>query len=273
MSITNNLLCLPFKFEKRKIITRLLLSSVVVGAAICSTHAEGENKKSHSYQHASDYGLSNKDLGFGGEYVGLTGGAELGKSSVNSNAQATNDVSLSSRSDLSHRGLSGGIVAGYGKTIKGIYVGAEVAGELSNANGKNSFTTNNGAQKSGTVSVKKNDSVSIAARVGKQIDNKTLIYAKAGLASNGYRFGSSISSDTDGASATKNVRLLQPIAGIGVERKVAKVTPKIDLHLGVEYEKTFGRTTNVGLSSDTATGNSKFDTSSDAIKARILFKF
>jgi len=272
MSITNNLLCIPFEFEKRKIISRFLLSSVVVGAAICSTHAEGETKKSRSYQHVSDYGLSNKDLGFDGGYAGLTGGADLGGSKVNTNG-TTNNTKFNTSSDLSHRGLSGGIVAGYGKTIKGIYVGAEVAGELSNANGKSSFNTQNGANNSGNVTARKKDSVSVAARIGKQIDEKTLLYAKAGLASNGYRFGSSISSNTDGASATKNKRLLQPIAGIGIERKVAKVTPKIDLHLGAEYEKTFGRTTNVDLSSDTATGNSKFDTSSDAIKARVLFKF
>ena len=233
MSVTNNinnLLCIPFEFKKRKIIYTFLLSSVVVGAAICSAHAEGEKKKPIYYKHSSDLGISNEALGFDGTYVGLSGGADLGKSTVNSNAQATNDVSLSSRSDLSHRGLSGGIVAGYGKTIKGIYFGAEVAGELSNTNGKSSFNTDNDVPKSG--SVKKNDSVSIVARVGKQIDNKTLIYAKAGLASNSYKFRASVSSDNNGASAAKNKIILQPIVGISMERKVAKLTPSIDLPLG-----------------------------------------
>lgn len=250
-----------------------ILTSLLIIGTVPSSIAEGEKKKSTYFKRASDLGITNEALGFEGTYVGLTGGAELGGSKVNTNGTTNNGTTINSHSDLSHRGLSGGIVAGYGKTVKGVYLGAEVAGELSNANGKSSFNTENGGNNSGNVSARKKDSVSVAARIGKQIDEKTLLYAKAGIASNNYNFSSSIANETAGvtesASSSKNTRILQPIVGIGLERKIMKLTPKIDLHLGAEYEHSFGKATNVNLSSSTASGVSKFDTSSDAINPDI----
>jgi len=236
--------------------------------------AEEKKQKPTSYKTASDFGLTNENLDLDGFYIGGTGGGEFGSSKVStSGSNPVTETIVSNNSDLSHRGVSGGLVAGFGKTVKGIYWGAEVAGELTNASGKSVASTADGVTASSNVTAKKTGSISIAGRIGKQIDKKTLIYVKGGLAANGYKFSSSVDSTGISASASKNKTILQPIAGLGAERVIGAIGTKIQVRAGAEWKHSFGKTTNVNLNSDTFNGTSKFDTSSDAIKARILFKF
>ena len=258
----------------KKLLAGLSLVTMVSIIHIEPLSAEEKKQKPTSYKTASDFGLTNENLDLDGFYIGGTGGGEFGSSKVStSGSNPVTETTVSNNSNLSHRGVSGGLVAGFGKTVKGIYVGAEVAGELTNASGKSATSTANGATAGSNVSVRKTDGLSIAGRVGKQIDEKTLIYAKAGLASNGYHFSSSINAGGINASSSQNKRILQPIAGLGAERVIGTIGTKIQVRAGAEWEHSFGRTTNVNLNSGNFNGTSKFDSSSDAIKARILFKF
>lgn len=240
-----------------------------------SLQAEEKKYKPAYYPKASDLNLTNDILDLNDFYVGVTGNADFGRSKVNTNV-SVDATSILNSSDLSHRRISGGVVAGYGQNIKDIYLGVEVAGEFSNSSERNSFNSEDGNTKSGTVSVRKNNSISIAGRLGKQIDSKTLIYVKAGLASNGYKFSSLASQSMGGitkkASSSKNRRLLQPVAGLGIQRFIGTVGHHIQVHIGAEVEHTFGKSAQVNLNSGGVSGSSKFDTSSDAIKARLLFK-
>lgn len=253
--------------------------------ALSSVSTAGEPQKPPQYKKLPDYGLSDSTVGIGskgfdGAYVGLSVGGDFGKSETTTSGSARGGINFraNAKSDLSVRGASGGVFVGYGKTIKGILLGTEIAGDIYNSKGQQSTTFTDGATNAVTTTVKKTNSFSITGRVGKQLGEKTLIYGKGGLTFPNYKVTSSASSTNlgvvvAGASANQTQRLTQLVAGAGVEYKLAEISSKVDLHIRGEYLHTFGNTTKLSLSSRTFNGSSKFDTSSDEIKAMLLFKF
>lgn len=247
--------------------------SLIVGVILTTINVNAKPWKT-----SSENGLANKNLGFDGLYIGGSFGGEFGHSSTNTFASHL-DTTLSNSTKMSNNGMAAGVFTGYGKTVKGIYIGGEIGGELSNASGKDSNThTTSGTTQISSISIKKTHSMSIAARIGKPLNDKTLVYAKAGLASNNYKLSSSINEimgvvTISGASSSQNKRIIQPIVGVGAEHVIGNIAPHIQVRAGAEYEHSFGKTMKVDLNSNTFNGSSKFDTSSDAVKARLIFKF
>lgn len=221
---------------------------------------------------------ANSSNGFDGIYIGLNVGGDFGSVKVNTLAFSPN-LNIADNQNLSAHGVVGGIYAGYGVIVGGIYIGAELAGELYSSNGNTSINFVNGVDDNRSISFKRTNSFSIAGRFGKQIGKETLFYAKGGVAVPQYRLATSLNGNGAGAgqltaSATANKRLAQGIGGLGIEHTIGKVFYHSELRCGVEYEHTFARKINLALNSNTFTSaNTTFSPSVDSIKFKLIFKF
>ncbi len=206
---------------------------------------------------------------FDGMYFGLNGGLDFTK--ANTDVSGSGGISINNSSNTAMHGKSFGILAGYGQTIRGIYIGGEIGGDLNFSQGKtNSSDTTN--QVTINNHIKKNNSLYLAGRIGNQISGETLLYLKGGIASNSYNIKSDVNfvGRLVSVSSSTTKRVTQPIIGTGVEFYGGILTRKASWRVGAEYEHTFKRNITNLVSSENFNGNTKISASSNTIKLRFI---
>lgn len=199
-----------------------------------------------------------------GFYIGLGAGGDFSSAKTNTSGSAPGGVSVSSDGRIPSNGVVGNFFVGFGKVFSALYLGTEVEGAVYSSKGSSTSLF-------GTNSLKKTNSFSVSARIGKELNNNLLIYVKGGIAFPNYQISSSVSARNINTSATK--RPYQVLAGIGLEHFVCKVSSHVGLKAGVEYEHMFSRSLNLSLNSGNFTGNTVFKPSADSLKVRAVFVF
>jgi opacity protein-like surface antigen len=215
---------------------------------------------------------------FDGAYVGVLAGIDLGKiKNTVSGKMITGNGIVNNGSDISTNGLIGGIFLGYSKTFKKILFGAELGAELITSKGTKNYNFSGGDTIVDSAKVRKKNSFYVMGRIGKQINDFTLAYVKGGLSEANYNFNYSLQYDGGGAQmnpvSNNNKRIIQPVAGGGVEVIVGKILYNLRLRIGLEYEHVFGRKINIDVNNNNFKGGTTYYPTSNAIKFRIIFKF
>jgi opacity protein-like surface antigen len=192
---------------------------------------------------------------FDGLYIGISGGGNWGKTKAQAAGfSPTLDITTSNTIDIASSGMMAGILARYGLNLYGLYIGIEGAGEIHSSQGKASNSSLVGNKVTTTLSIKKTNTLSIGARLGKHINKKLLLYMKGGIACSHYRLDSSVSVSgiiRAAASERQSKRINQFIAGIGAEHLIAVVGSKYQLVGGIDYEHAFAKKASINLSSST----------------------
>lgn len=153
-------------------VASLLLASTTSFAA--ATNYKGENYKGEP-PCPVEKGL------LGGFYLGVQGGYDIYRTNIEYNATTSVDVTQHGEHKLSSPGWVGGGMLGYGMYIDQWYLGGEVFGNGSGADGSSHVTVTSGANVLQTESeVKVTANYGIDFIPGYKINNDTLVYGRLG---------------------------------------------------------------------------------------------
>lgn len=215
---------------------------------------------------------------FDGLFIGVSGGGDFGTVKAQTAGAGTvlADVRASNTTDIASSGMTGGVFAGYGQTLQGLYIGIEGAGEIHSSQGKSANNSLVGNNVTTITSIKKRNTFSLGIRLGKQISDKEFLYVKGGVAWPNYRLNSSVSIRgviQTAASQTHNKRISQLVAGVGAEHLIRVIGFQQKLIGGIEYQHIFAKKVKINLNSNTFNGQTSFTPSSNVIKAKLTLKF
>lgn len=205
-----------------------------------------------------------------GGYMGMSARYEhtMPKNSMSGIATNFSNFTFIDNATVSMSGLGVGFFAGYGRVIKNIYLGLEMGAVANGISGKKSISILNGINNNSSFSAGKDYSVSLCARLGTPLNDKTLAYIKGGGMMARYRLSASIQSATNGVDVTHNWdrRLVHMVLGAGIEHTITPI-----IRLGLEYENILGRPVRLPISSSTFQGDSQFHPMAHSMSIRIIF--
>lgn len=196
-----------------------------------------------------------KKNSFDGLYLGLSSGKNYG------NGKISQKGNITTKNSLSIDGYSYGIILGYGQNLYDFYIGLEVDGHLYNSKGSSSFIMANGHNVSSTYEIQKNRELNYSLRIGKNIKENFLIYAKIGLSDLSYRMTYRHCDDFNDTFRLKRKNNKVPYIALGIDYALTN-----SIILGTEY--SFGKKTYFKTED-----NMKMSLSSEELRGRILYKF
>lgn len=219
---------------------------------------------------------------FDGFYMGASSSREFKKVKAKTMGVSTNfaNFKVDNNTHLSMNGATGSLFVGYGKTFSGMYIGSEIGGEISNGRAKHTSNFLNGVNDTHSIDGRKSRSFLLTARIGKQLQEKYLIYVKGGIALSDYNFSFALDSDVNGVSLnkTKNKKIVHPVMTAGIEYLANDLFKDNDFLKGqeiraaIEYDHLFKKTISIDHSTDDFQGKTNFGLSAETVKMRLIFK-
>jgi len=169
-----------------------------------------------------------------GDVSGFYAGAQLGRNQLASEldaqhrSQGQGPYTLSA--DFGDSGLDTGLFAGYGWQWDAVYLGVELSADTSGAEWRHSRETPGGGGRD--FSMEKKGDQALAARLGYQLDNGTLLYARLGKARSqfNYRY---VKGNNPGNDINRDEMRIGNRYGVGAE---VPVTPNTFLRF--DYART-----------------------------------
>jgi len=219
---------------------------------------------------------------FDGFYMGTSSSREFKKVKAKTKGVSTNfaNFKVDNNTHLTMNGTTGSLFVGYGKTFSGMYIGSEIGGEISNARAKHTSNFLNGVNDTHSIDGRKSTSILLTARIGKQLQEKYLIYVKGGIALSDYSFSFALDSDVNGVSLnkTKNKKIVHPVMTAGIEYLANDLFKDNDflrgqeIRVGIEYDHLFKKTMTIDHSTNDFQGKTNFGLSAETVKVRLILK-
>jgi opacity protein-like surface antigen len=249
------------KLEKVTMIAMSLIALKSQGHATTMKTMDESTTEIKNYEGNSKLKPNNKKELFDGFFVGVGAGYDFGrvKTSFNSTGVDRSVANNSGSLDGPHLG----IFLGFGKVFKkfhNIYIGAEASTDFSNVSNPSTFSfIDVGGTQTINFNTKKTFSYALAGRVGKLINERTLLYLRGGFSSSYYKFHAS--SSLSNLNVQNNKTFSSFILGGGLEFAGGKWWK-----IGAEYNHAFERESRL-----TATNNSiSFKPSSNILKLKFI---
>lgn len=193
----------------RKMGGRLQMKNLYLGSAILATLASGHDARCESDP-------------WSGPYTGLVLGYESGSAKISTSGSGVGFLSPQSNT-IAFKGPGIEFVGGWGKTFNKYYLGLEGSASIYSSKGSSNNSFVDGlanATNSLKTRVNKNNSFGLVLRGGYKINEKMLVYLKAGAASTKFNFRTTNTNAADPVanfSRKSRKRVTGVVSGIGTE--------------------------------------------------------